>query len=164
MSVTEDLWYQSCSCLPPYSIYDIPFIIWPLPGEKHLPSSTYLLGDTEETGGCQGLRNLLNTGKKSLYSSTWNFCWQRGSWYYPDVFAVYTCNLLFNLNMWILWNSNLTFICEPWRYGGDWRMPGTKKTTKYREEIFILIYLKLLLTKRIMIILDVHLFMPVHHF
>ena len=48
------------------------------------------------------------------------------------------------------------------RYGGDWRMPGTKKSTKYREEIFILIYLNLLLTKRIMIIPDNYLFMPVY--
>ena len=58
----------------------------------HLPSSTYLLGDEEETGG----------------------------------------------------------------------LPGTKKSTKYREEIFILNYLNLLLTKRIMIIPDVYLFMPVN--
>ena len=58
----------------------------------HLPSSTYLLGDKEETGG----------------------------------------------------------------------LPGTKKSTKYREEIFVLNYLNLLLTKRIMIIPDVYLFMPVN--
>ena len=41
-------------------------------------------------------------------------------------------------------------------------LPGTKKSTKYREEIFILNYLNLLLTKRIMIIPDVYLFMPVN--
>ena len=42
------------------------------------------------------------------------------------------------------------------------KLPGTKKSTKYREEIFILNYLNLLLTKRIMIIPDVYLFMPVN--
>ena len=41
-------------------------------------------------------------------------------------------------------------------------LPGTKKSTKYREEIFILNYLNPLLTKRIMIIPDVYLFMPVN--
>ena len=41
-------------------------------------------------------------------------------------------------------------------------LPGTKKSTKYREEIFILNYLNLLLTKRIMIISDVYLFMPLN--
>ena len=41
-------------------------------------------------------------------------------------------------------------------------LPGTKKSTKYREEIFMLNYLNLLLTKRIMIIPDVDLFMSVN--
>ena len=93
--LTDDLRYTSCSCLPPYSLYVIPSMIWPLPGEciyQVLPTYWEIRRRLEN---CQGLRNLLNTGKKSLYSTTWIFLLTKRIMIFPDVY-------LFDLNMWII--------------------------------------------------------------